>query len=208
MIKIKEQMIKNRIKLALMAVMSVMAAQANASWYDIVYTQTAETDLYGHANPPSVTDAVGQLNVVGNVAVAGSLQVLSGPDIGNYILVGNSISTPGGASDGQFQFDDLVYPLLNNGGFLSAYGLLWSQSGSAGNSPEMNMWYNPFDQFDQPVASYSLWGLPPLYNPESWGTISISAVPEPTTIITGGLMLLPFGVSTVRFLRKKVTANC
>ena len=32
--------------------------------------------------------------------------------------------------------------------------------------------------------------------------VSITAVPEPTTIITGALMLLPFGVSSIRAMRK------
>lgn len=34
----------------------------------------------------------------------------------------------------------------------------------------------------------------------------VSAVPEPTTIIAGALLLLPFGASTIRFLRKNRTA--
>jgi hypothetical protein len=32
------------------------------------------------------------------------------------------------------------------------------------------------------------------------------AVPEPTTMIAGALLLLPFGMSTVRFIRKRRTA--
>jgi hypothetical protein len=36
--------------------------------------------------------------------------------------------------------------------------------------------------------------------------ISISAVPEPTTMIAGALLLLPFGASTLRVLRKHRTA--
>ena len=35
---------------------------------------------------------------------------------------------------------------------------------------------------------------------------SLSAVPEPTTMIAGALLLLPFGASTVRILRKRQTA--
>lgn len=34
----------------------------------------------------------------------------------------------------------------------------------------------------------------------------VSLVPEPTTFIAGGLLLLPFGVSTLRILRKSRTA--
>jgi hypothetical protein len=36
--------------------------------------------------------------------------------------------------------------------------------------------------------------------------VSLTAVPEPTTIISGALMLLPFGASTLRILRRKVIA--
>ena len=32
--------------------------------------------------------------------------------------------------------------------------------------------------------------------------ISLVAVPEPTTMIAGALLLLPFGASTLRMLRK------
>lgn len=35
---------------------------------------------------------------------------------------------------------------------------------------------------------------------------NVSAVPEPTTMLAGALLLLPFGASTVRFLRKNRTA--
>jgi choice-of-anchor C domain-containing protein len=38
------------------------------------------------------------------------------------------------------------------------------------------------------------------------GNVSLTAVPEPTTIISGVLMLLPFGASTLRILRKKQVA--
>jgi hypothetical protein len=34
----------------------------------------------------------------------------------------------------------------------------------------------------------------------------LAAVPEPTTLIAGALLLLPFGASTIRILRKKVAA--
>lgn len=37
-------------------------------------------------------------------------------------------------------------------------------------------------------------------------TVDICAVPEPTTMLAGALLLLPFGVSTLRILRKKRVA--
>jgi hypothetical protein len=54
-----------------------------------------------------------------------------------------------------------------------------------------------------------------LPTPGSIGVVSVSsvqqsfhqvAVPEPTTIIAGALLLLPFGASTLRILRKNRTA--
>jgi len=38
------------------------------------------------------------------------------------------------------------------------------------------------------------------------GNVSITAVPEPTTVISGVLMLLPFGASTLRILRRNRAA--
>jgi hypothetical protein len=43
--------------------------------------------------------------------------------------------------------------------------------------------------------------------PEYWHGITLAtAVPEPTTMIAGALLLLPFGASTIRILRKKIAA--
>jgi hypothetical protein len=48
------------------------------------------------------------------------------------------------------------------------------------------------------------------FNPYAGGTLQITydytAVPEPTTMMAGALLLLPFGASTIRILRKKVAA--
>ena len=43
-------------------------------------------------------------------------------------------------------------------------------------------------------------------NIESITVSGVSAVPEPTTVIAGALLLLPFGASTLRVLRKKCMA--
>jgi hypothetical protein len=190
-----------KLQIAIMAAALVMAVQAHASLYNLTFTQTGESNGYGNAVPPSVTDAVGQLSVVSGVAVGGWLNVISGPDAGNYILV----TVPPTGNDGTFQYDNVVY--TGGGPFLdSTAGLLWSVSGVAGNSAEMNMWYNASAQYSQPAGSYSLWGAPPAYNPEAYGDATLTAVPEPTTMIAGALLLLPFGASTLRMLRKNRTA--
>ena len=38
--------------------------------------------------------------------------------------------------------------------------------------------------------------------------VSVTAVPESTTVIAGALLLLPFGVSTLRLLRKNTSRSC
>ena len=40
------------------------------------------------------------------------------------------------------------------------------------------------------------------------GNVVLSAVPEPTTVVAGALLLLPFGMSTLRILRKSKPRNC
>jgi hypothetical protein len=190
-----------KLQIAITAVALVTAIQARATLYDISFHQTGESDQYGNATPASVTDANGAINVASGSAINGWLTITTGPDAGNYILV------PGSGDDGLFVYDNLIYPSLVNGGFLDgSAGLLWSQSGVAGNSPEMNMWFNPVSQWSQPAGSYSLWGAPPTYNPEAYGTATLTAVPEASTMLAGVLMLLPLGVSAVRIVRKNVIA--
>ena len=36
--------------------------------------------------------------------------------------------------------------------------------------------------------------------------MTVNVAPEPTTMVAGALLLLPFGMSTLRLLRKKQTA--
>jgi hypothetical protein len=194
--KNKKNMKKQKLKLAIMVVAMGMAAQSQAAiqTYDLTFNQTGESDQYGNATPPSVTDAVGQLNVDNGIAISGTLSVLSGPDKGSYNLVA------GTGNDGVFAYDNIVFPQLQNGGFLdSTAGLLWSVTGVAGNSSEMNMWYNPGSQFSQPAGSYSLWGAPPTYNPEAYGIATLVAAPEPvSTTQFAGLSALGLLLVTMR----------
>ena len=49
----------------------------------------------------------------------------------------------------------------------------------------------------------------PYYNPTGLivaGTANVTPVPEPTTIVAGAMLLLPFGASTLRMFRKTRTA--
>ena len=188
-----------KLQLATMAVALVVAVQARATLYDITFTQTGEGSAYANGAPLiPTTDAIGQINVVGGVALSGNLDVLTGPDSGIYTLVAGSGTSGGGSG---FQYDNIVY--TGGGPFLdSTAGLLWSVTGLPDSSAQLNMWYNTSTQYGQPASTYSLWGFPPAYNLQAYGTGTISAVPEPTTMLSGALLLLPLGASTLRILRK------
>jgi len=55
-----------------------------------------------------------------------------------------------------------------------------------------------------PQYSYSIWGGNSCqYAISGYTTFNATAVPEPTTIIAGALLLLPFGASAMRILRRK-----
>jgi len=58
---------------------------------------------------------------------------------------------------------------------------------------------------DLPEFSYSIWGTDAgQYQISNFSVFNaISPVPEPTTMIAGALLLLPFGASTIRVLRNR-----
>jgi len=153
-----------------------MAVQANAAWYDLTYTD-------GGANA-----GTGSIDVVGGVAVSGSFTVTAGTATGTWTL------SPGAGVAGGFQWDNVVNPTSDP--FLTSGGLLFTSGGN-----ELNLWGTGPGQYD-------LWGnLGGGYNPVSSGGIAtLTAVPEPTTMVAGAMLLLPFGVSTLRMLRKSRTA--
>jgi len=98
-------------------------------------------------------------------------------------------------------------PFLNliNG----AGGLLWSQTGAENGGTEFNMWYNSpaITGYYSVPNEYGLWGYNNgSYIPQTYGTATLTPVPEPTTMVAGAMLLLPFGVSTLRMLRKSRTA--
>ena len=178
-----------------------MAVQVRAtlSVYDLSYT---ETDGNG-----SVA-ATGWLDISSGVATGGQLIVTGGANSGTYILVlGQDLNT----SD-IFTYDNLVSPgstpFLNQ--VNQAGGLLWANNGT-----EINMWYNTpaeaqaLSGYPNDVPnSYGLWGYSDgTYAPQSYGdaTLTPAPVPEPTTVISGALLLLPLGIGAIRSLRKERT---
>jgi hypothetical protein len=172
-----------KIQLAIMAAALVIAVQANASLYNISYTETDGNGSYA---------ASGWLDVTAGLATTGSLAVTGGAKAGIYSLL-----APAG-SDSSFVWDNVViYP--GTPGFLtSTAGLAWKNA-----TDEVNMWYNASAQYGAPDNSYSFWGVPPNWTMQTWGTATLTPVPEPTTMIAGALLLLPFGASTLRVLRRR-----
>jgi hypothetical protein len=180
MIKNKKKNMNTKIKLAVMASVLLVAAQARATLYDLTYTDNG-------ANVGS-----GVINVSGGVATSGYFDVTAGAATGVWNL------SPGTGSDSSFYWDNAVNSAGNP--FLTSAGLLFTGTGVyAGN--EINIWGNSAD-------NYSLQGnIGGNWNPISnGGEATLTAVPEPTTIISGVMMLLPFGASTLRVLRRKQVA--
>jgi hypothetical protein len=66
----------------------------------------------------------------------------------------------------------------------------------------LNLTEDTFNYKDGTGTYYSAAHVQNTSGPEGSGWIGTTAVPEPTTMIAGALMLLPFGVSTWRALRR------
>ena len=151
-----------------------VAAQAYAGVYNLTYTGV------------DGTDATGQIVVLGGYATSGYLDVTGPANAGDYTLV------PGSGSDGSFVWDSIVFvgsdPFLDTTG-----GLQFAMAGA-----EVNMFYNS-GQWD-PADTYSLWGAPPNWAPESYGTATLTPVPD------GGLTVALLGGALVglQALRRKL----
>jgi hypothetical protein len=175
----KQKETMKKIQLAIMAAAMVIAVQARASLYDITFTGGGST-------------ANGQIDVVSGLATSGFLTITAGPQMGTYALLpgGPGVTT---SPLGNFNTDSQVFTAAPTF-FLDSWGLLFTDG-----TVEINMWGNS-------PGNYSLWGAPPQWSPQvDGGTATLTAVPEASTMIAGALLLLPFGASTLRILRRKQT---
>ncbi len=170
-----------KIQLALIAVALGLAMQAQAAFYNLTFSGSGSA-------------ANGLLDISGGFAISGNLNITAGPDVGTYALV------PGSGNTGDFTYDSVVNP--GSTPFLSSSGgLLWRNA-----SRDINMWYNADTTWYGTAGTYGLWGAPPRWSPQASGIATLTPVPEPATILAGALLLLPFGASTLRILRKDHTA--
>ena len=166
-----------------MAVSLAGVMSSKAVLYDITFTEA-------NSGP---TTASGQIDVnVAGSAIDGFLDVTGGPNAGTRaLLAGSWFHSPAGVFDANNQ----VY-LPPSGQFLDQYGLLFSDATS-----EFNLWGNG-------NGTYTLYGWTPDtgYSPTAVGAATLTPVPEPTTMLAGALLLLPFGASTIRIIRNRRTA--
>jgi hypothetical protein len=191
-----KQNMNTKLKLAIVASALLLANQARAT-LDI-YSITFVDPTFANA-----AHAVADVNVVNGLAESGSLTIVTGLDAGTTY---NLIPDPGNVAGtytsplGAFFYDNLVFPNVNP--FVDNNGLLFGNG-----TREVNLYSTGTG-----VNNYSFWGYTPDggYAPQTSGGAAIqfvgTAVPEPTTIISGVLMLLPFGASTLRIMRRKVCA--
>jgi hypothetical protein len=177
-----------KLQIAIMAATLVMAVQARATLYDISFI-----DL-GGANA-----AIGQIDVVGGVAISGYLNVQAGVAQSPPLW----LQQPGTGSDGSFFWDNAVDPTggFPNGTFVNNAGLLFAGLGVHAGT-ELNLYANGNPVVDRYTLEGNIGGN---WNPIAVGdaAIFLAPVPEPTTMIAGALLLLPFGASTLRILRKR-----
>jgi hypothetical protein len=189
-----------KLQLAIIAAALVIAAEARASLFDITFTSNDRSTL---AVASVTADPLG-----GGAfeATAGSITVsgLNTPFTqGNYGLVPNP-NYPGSTAalvsqSGYFIYDDQV--LSGQNPFLTNPGLLFLGPGNS--TIELNLFSNGASS-PVPNGTYQLYDNTGV---NLYGDATIRAVvPEPTTMIAGTLLLLPFGASTIRILRKRVTA--
>jgi hypothetical protein len=183
-----------------------LAVQANASWYDISFSGS---------DHDGAVQAFGKIEVVGGIAEAGWLDV-SGAGAGNNVSAGVN-----GAG---------VYTLVPGTGLnaltLGPATFFYNNVVDPGSTPFTYYlglpvglaWENTAD--DAAIGLYNLGdaqgdytlvgetdGAPTGFSSEgdAWLHRGGTCVPEPTTILSGALMLLPFGASTLRILRRKLT---
>jgi hypothetical protein len=193
------------LKLAIMASALGLAVQANASLFDLYYQDTAGNILSGQLTASGIGPQY--------LASTASLTLTSPVDSslnGTYSLFGSLPSVFSGPNN-------ILYypgtPIVDWNGAL----VLHSSSGTYLNlfsaDPSGNIISYP-GLGDYALVAWSSTGGYEGLSPNNNGgnnvgapaIASLTAVPEPTTIISGVLMLLPFGASTLRILRKKQVA--
>ncbi len=187
-----------------------MAVQARATLYDITFTGS---------DGNSAVKGSGQIDIVGGYADGGSFNITAG-DFYSGVTYGLNYGSGGGANitDAGIAGTGGFYLNGDNGvnpagpTYIDDAGLLFDSTGNVGNvnpynGDVLNLWG------DVP-GSYTLYGAGPDFSSAAGDkllangnvTLTLAPVPEPTTIVAGAMLLLPFGMSALRMLRNSRTA--
>jgi hypothetical protein len=185
----------NKVRIVIVALSAFLAIQARATLFDLTYSD------------PSGDFAVGQVTadyLGGNqyLATSATLNVSSAA---NPLINGIYTLLAGGPAafippPGVFEADNVLY--YPSDPALDVYGLLGFQS-TVGGGIELNIWGNSPGNYSF-YASLPGGGYNPAYN--GAGTLTLTSVPEASTVIAGLLLMLPFGASALRVLRRNATA--
>jgi hypothetical protein len=193
-----------KIQLAIMAAVLVMAVQARATiTYDITFTGSDD-----------FTIATGQFDVDSGIVTSGFLDVTFNGvtvDYNNLLPVGATGEASNGANFGPGQDNVFDGNSLTQGGFLTVNGLVFYSGDSYSDRSGGLIWLgddSPSDPTPQLVGAGTTGGFGGYLVPYIDGTLTVSSVapvpvPEASTMLAGALMLLPFGVGAVRSLRKE-----
>jgi hypothetical protein len=204
------------------AIVLGLATPVTAQIYNIDFTAT----------DGSTVTATGSINVSGGVATSGTLTLAGlgwvtfpgtyslntdySRPAGNYPELNTSV---GYASPNIYgNFDNLfssTSPHIDSAGLLftvsvpnqTIYGGIGTLNEEVFLTYDGGGQYGLWDDFNGPYSALGVGAdQSPNNNYEFTGTLNASAVPEPTTLISGAMLLLPFGASTLRKLRKNRTA--
>jgi hypothetical protein len=193
MIKKRKKNMKTKLTLAIMASVLLVAAQARASLFDITFTSN-DGSTVGSGWVTGTPEGGGVY-----AATGGAFQITGGAfSQSSYSLIPNPSAPNASYSPlGSFMYDNQV--LTGQNPFLSNSGLLF---GDETVPIEINLFSNG-PSSPVPAGTYQLYQNNGV---NLYGNATLTAVPEPTTIISGALLLLPFGASTLRILRRNRTA--
>jgi hypothetical protein len=192
------------LRLAVLAAALGLAVEADATLFNVDYTDAAGDTATGTLDATLLGPSPAPYTGDEYLATSGTLYVTTSSDpgvVGTYSLLaggpGNTIS-PSGA----FSYNDILY--FPSDPALDSEGVLGFES-SAGI--ELNIWGNAPDNY----SFYAYQGGEYVVGNTSTGSFilsepavtAVTSVPEPTTIIAGASLLLPFGSRMLRIARKR-----
>ena len=187
----------NKISMVFASLVLAVSPKAGAGLYNITFDD-------GNGNIGS-----GQIDVetANNncSACAGYLNVTAGEAAGEWTLytAAGSTSYPGYmlSPAGAYWYNNAVYPSGNNpqysgsGSLLDVYGLLFTQN----NGNELNLWGNADGGY---TLGGSVGGWQNFNVDINFQGAAITPIPEASTVIACGFLLLPIGASAFRSMRK------